>query len=407
MQEKLDRIGINNIQDLLFHLPYRYIDRTHLTPIGALAPGHDAYIQGEIELTQVRYGKRRSLLCRISDGTGAIVLRFFYFSKSQEKGLQRGSSLRCYGQVRRGPNSLEMIHPEYRQLGDELDDEMEEQLTAVYPSTEGLQQARMRKLTGQALITLNNDKQNLVELLPEHILAKQNLPTLVDALEYVHRPPPDADVQSLIEGRHPAQQRLAFEELLAQQLSLLELRNELRAERSPAFDISTELVPDYLRGLPFTLTNAQQQAYKTIASDLNKAVAMLRLVQGDVGSGKTVVAALTALQAIEAGYQVAIMAPTELLAEQHYNNFLAWLEPLAIDVVFLTGKLKKSLRNDIESRLLDNTPVVAIGTHALFQETVSFAKLGLILLMNNIDLVCISGSLYWKKVNKMNNTHTN
>ena len=380
LQEKLGRIGINIIQDLLFHLPYRYIDRTHLTPIGALLPGHDAYIQGEIELSQIRYGKRRSLLCRISDGTGAIVLRFFYFSKSQEKGLQRGSSLRCYGQVRRGPNSLEMIHPEYRQLGDNLDDELEEQLTAVYPSTEGLQQARMRKLTEQALITLNNDKQNLVELLPETVLIKNKLPKLVDALEYVHRPPPDADVQSLVEGQHPAQQRLAFEELLAQQLSLLELRNELRAEQSPTFDISTHFVPDYLKGLPFKLTNAQQQAYKTIASDLNKSVAMLRLVQGDVGSGKTIVAALAALQAIEAGYQVAIMVPTELLAEQHCNNFLLWFEPLGIDVVFLTGKLKKSLRSEVEARLLDKSPVVAIGTHALFQETVHFAKLGLIII---------------------------
>jgi len=380
LQEKLERIGINKIQDLLFHLPYRYIDRTHLTPIGALQPGHDAYIQGEIELTQVRYGKRRSLLCRISDGTGAIVLRFFYFSRTQEKGLQRGLSLRCYGQVRRGPNSLEIIHPEYRRLDDNLDEELEEQLTAVYPSTEGLQQARLRKLTEQALITLNNDKQNLVELLPENILIKQNLPTLAEALEYVHRPPPDANVQSLIEGQHPAQQRLAFEELLAHQLSLLELRNELRAEQSPTFDKSTHFVPEYIKGLPFRLTNAQEQAYKTIASDLNKTVAMLRLVQGDVGSGKTVVAALSALQTIEAGYQVAIMAPTELLAEQHYNNFLLWFEPLGIDVVFLTGKLKKSIRDEVAARLQDDTPVVAIGTHALFQETVCFAKLGLVII---------------------------
>ena len=380
LQEKLERIGINVIQDLLFHLPHRYIDRTRLTPIGVLRFGHNAYIQGEIELTQVRYGKRRSLLCRISDGTGAIVLRFFYFSKAQEKGLQRGLSIRCYGQVRRGPNSLEIIHPEYRVLSDVQDDELEEQLTAVYPSTEGLQQARMRKLSEQALLTLSSDKQNLTELLPEEILASQNLPTLIEALDYVHRPPPDADVQSLIEGRHPAQQRLAFEELLAQQLSLLELRNELRTEHSPAFDLSTQLVPEFLERLPFTLTNAQTRAYKTIASDLNKTVAMLRLIQGDVGSGKTVVAAIASLQAIEAGYQVAIMAPTELLAEQHYNNFLNWLEPLGIDVVFLTGKLKKSIRVNVEARLLDQTPVVAIGTHALFQDSVSFAKLGLIVI---------------------------
>ncbi len=380
LQEKLERIGICKVQDLLFHLPYRYIDRTRITPIGTLRPGHHAYIQGEIELTQVRFGKRRSLLCRISDGTGAIVLRFFYFSKSQEKALQRGLSVRCYGQIRRGKGSLEMIHPEYRLLKENQENELDEQLTAVYPSTEGLQQARLRKLTEQALQTLNKDKQNLIELLPESILQKNKLPKLADALIYVHRPPPDADTQSLIEGNHPAQQRLAFEELLAHQLSLLELRKEFRAEQSPALDTNVKLVSDFLGSLPFELTNAQQQAYETISTDLNKTEAMLRLVQGDVGSGKTVVAAMAALQTIEAGYQVAIMAPTELLSEQHYNNFLLWFEALGIDVVFLTGKIKKSLRQEIESRLLKESPVIAIGTHALFQESVSFAKLGLIVI---------------------------
>ncbi len=380
LQEKLERIGIRNIQDLLFHLPYRYIDRTHLSPIGSLRSGHDAYIQGEIELTQIRFGRRRSLLCRISDDSGSIILRFFYFSKSQEKGLQQGLSLRCYGQVRRGQGSLEMIHPEYRVLSDHQDNELDEQLTAVYPSTEGLQQPRLRKLTEQALLALNNNKQSLVELLPESILLKNSLPTLADALAYVHRPPPDADIQSLIEGRHPAQQRLAFEELLAHQLSLLELRKEFRMEQSPAFDKSTQLVPDFLKTLAFELTNAQHRACKTIAFDLNKTEAMLRLVQGDVGSGKTIVAAIAALQTIEAGYQVAIMAPTELLSAQHYNNFLLWFKPLDIDVVFLTGKLKKSLRVEVETRLEEKSPVIAIGTHALFQDSVSFAKLGLIII---------------------------
>lgn len=379
LQEKLERIGIRVIQDLLFHLPHRYIDRTVLTPIGSLCSGYNAYIQGEIEHTQVRYGKRRSLLCRVSDGTGAIALRFFHFSKRQEKGLQRGLSIRCYGQIRRGPNSLEMIHPEYHMLRDICDDTLEEELTAVYPMTEGLQQARMRKLSEQALITLNNNK-NMNELLPEKVLTKKKFPTLIDALNYVHRPPPNADIQSLVEGTHPAQQRLAFEELLAQQLSLLELRNELRTEHSPAFNLSTKLVPEYLKNLPFTLTDAQIQAHETISSDLNKTVAMLRLMQGDVGSGKTVVAALAALQAIEAGYQVAIMAPTELLAEQHYNNFLSWLEPLDINVIFLTGKLRKSIRDSVETQLQKDMPVIVIGTHVLFQDSIRFAKLGLIVI---------------------------
>ncbi len=380
LQEKLERIGISNIQDLLFHLPYRYIDRTHLSPIGSLRPGHDAYIQGKIELTQIRFGRRRSLLCRISDGSGSIILRFFYFSKSQEKGLQQGLSLRCYGQIRRGQGSLEIIHPEYRVLSEHKDNELDEQLTAVYPGTEGLQQARLRKLTEQALLALNNDKKGLVELLPENILIEQNLPTLADALTYVHRPPPDADVQSLIEGKHPAQQRLAFEELLAHQLSLLELRKEFRAEQSPAFDKSTQLVPDFLEALNFKLTSAQHRACKTIAFDLNKTEAMLRLIQGDVGSGKTIVAAIAALQTIEAGYQVAIMAPTELLSAQHYSNFVHWFKPFNIDVVFLTGKLKKALRIEAEIRLQEESPVIAIGTHALFQDSVSFAKLGLIII---------------------------
>jgi ATP-dependent DNA helicase RecG len=380
LQDKLDRIGIRKVQDVLFHLPYRYIDRTRLSPIGALRSGHDAYIQGEIELTQVRFGKRRSLLCRISDGTGAIVLRFFYFSKSQEKGLQRGLTVRCYGQVRFGQSSLEMVHPEYRILKEYQTNELDEELTAVYPSTEGLQQNRLRKLTEQALFTLKNDQNNLVELLPDTILKEQNLPTLADALSYVHRPPPDADIQSLLEGNHPAQKRLAFEELLAHQLSLLQLRQEFRKEQSPAFYPSERLVTEFLNNLPFELTNAQQQAFKTISSDLNKTEAMLRLVQGDVGSGKTVVAAMSALQAIEAGYQVAIMAPTELLSEQHYNNFQLWLEPLGMDVIFLTGKLKKSTRTEVETRLQDDTPVVVIGTHALFQDAVTFAKLGLIII---------------------------
>ena len=206
------------------------------------------------------------------------------------------------------------------------------------------------------------------------------MPTLIDALNYVHRPPPNADIQSLVEGTHPAQQRLAFEELLAQQLSLLELRNELRTEHSPAFNLSTKFVPEYLKKLPFTLTDSQIQAHETISSDLNKTVAMLRLMQGDVGSGKTVVAALAALQAIEAGYQVAIMAPTELLAEQHYNNFLSWLEPLDINVIFLTGKLRKSIRDSVEMQLQKEMPVIVIGTHVLFQDSIRFAKLGLIVI---------------------------
>ena len=380
LQEKLMRIGINRIQDLLFHLPYRYIDRTHLISLGELKAGEDAYFQGEIELTQIRYGKRRSLLCRISDGTGAAILRFFYFSKSQQNKLQRGQLIRCYGKVRRGSSSLEIVHPEYRLLESGVDVELEKQLTAVYPSTEGLQQPRIRKLIEQALVILNSDKKNINELLPQEILLEQDLPTLADALEYVHRAPITADLQSLIDEKHPTQKRLIIEELLAHQLSLLELRNELKKEKSPIFNKSRYLVPEFLKKLSFELTNAQKSAFKTIATDLNANSAMLRLLQGDVGSGKTVIAALATLQAIEQNYQVAIMVPTELLAEQHYKNFSVWFESLNIETVLLTGKLKKSIRNIIEEKLKNKKSIVVIGTHALFQESIIFSKLGLVII---------------------------
>ena len=380
LQEKLMRIGINRIQDLLFHLPYRYIDRTRLIALGELKAGEDAYFQGEIELTQIRYGKRRSLLCRISDGTGAAILRFFYFSKSQQNKLRRGQLIRCYGKVRRGSSSLEIVHPEYRLLESGVDVELEKQLTAVYPSTEGLQQPRIRKLIEQALVILNSDKKNINELLPQEILLEQNLPTLADALEYVHRAPITADLQSLIDEKHPTQKRLIIEELLAHQLSLLELRNELKKEKSPIFNKSQYLVPEFLKKLSFELTNAQKNAFKIIASDLNANSAMLRLLQGDVGSGKTVIAALATLQAIEQNYQVAIMVPTELLAEQHYKNFSVWFKSLNIETVLLTGKLKKSIRNTIEEKLKNKKSIVVIGTHALFQESIIFSKLGLVII---------------------------
>lgn len=380
LQERLMHIGIDRIQDLLFHLPYRYIDRTRLISLGELKAGEDAYFQGEIELTQIRYGKRRSLLCRISDGTGAAILRFFYFSKSQQNKLQRGQLIRCYGKVRRGSSSLEIVHPEYRLLESGVDVELEKQLTAVYPSTEGLQQPRIRKLIEQALVILNSDKKNINELLPQEILLEQDLPTLADALEYVHRAPITADLQSLIDEKHPTQKRLIIEELLAHQLSLLELRNELKKEKSPVFNKSRYLVPEFLKKLSFELTNAQKSAFKTIATDLNANSAMLRLLQGDVGSGKTVIAALATLQTIEQNYQVAIMVPTELLAEQHYKNFSVWFESLNIETVLLTGKLKKSIRNIIEEKLKNKKSIVVIGTHALFQESIIFSKLGLVII---------------------------
>ena len=382
LQEKLMHIGINKIQDLLFHLPYRYIDRTRLIALGELKIGEDAYVQGKIELTQIGYGRRRSLLCRISDGTGAIILRFFYFSKSQQNNLKRGETIRCYGKVRKGKSTLEIIHPEYRLLDSDSETEigLEKQLTAIYPTTKGLQQPRIRRLIEQALTVLNNDKKNMIELLPKDILLEQSLPTLTDALEYVHRPPIDADLESLINKKHPSQKRLTAEELLAYQLRLLDLREELKKEESPVFKKSVQLIPKFIKKLSFELTNAQKKAFATIESDLNKSSAMLRLLQGDVGSGKTVIAALATLQAIEENYQVAIMVPTELLAEQHYKNFTDWFKLFDIETILLTGKLKKSIKKIIEEKLKNKKPIVAIGTHALFQENISFSKLGLVII---------------------------
>ncbi|MEM7027520.1 MAG: ATP-dependent DNA helicase RecG [Pseudomonadota bacterium] len=377
---KLEKLGIRNIQDILFHLPYRYIDRTRLTPIGAIQVGNQVYIQGEIELTQIKYGRRRSLLCQLADGTGSVILRFFYFSKSQQQALQQGKRLRCYGQVRRGAGCLEIVHPEYRHISDENEPVLEEQLTPVYPATEGLQQNRLRQLSDQALIHMQADKTGLNELLPDDLLTNNQLPLLLDALEYVHRPPPDADVTSLIEKVHPAQQRLVFEELLAHQLSLLELRKTVRVEDAIAFPASNQFVPEFLSCLPFDLTGAQKKAHKIIEHDLQQSIAMLRLVQGDVGSGKTVVAALSALQAIEAGYQVAIMSPTELLAEQHFINFKHWFDAFDIHTCLLTGKLKKAEKENTLKTIKSQRPVLVIGTHALFQEDVQFGKLGLVII---------------------------
>ncbi len=380
VEEKLNRLGIYKVHDLLFHLPLRYIDRTRIIPIGSLQAGKSALVEGTVEITQIRFGRRRSLLCRISDGTGALTLRFFHFSKSQQDRLQRYTRIRCYGQARHGTQTLEMIHPEYQSIATDQLLPVDEHLTPIYPTTDGLQQNRLRKLTAQALTALEQHNNDLSELLPDKILKKFNLPELSTAIVYVHRPPPDAATQNLMDGIHPAQQRLAFEELLAQYLSLRRLRQHMRSHEASALTRYGSLTPAFLRQLPFTLTTAQQRAIDEIRKDLKIGTPMLRLLQGDVGSGKTVVAALSALQTIESGYQVAIMAPTELLAEQHYSTFHGWLKALAVPIILITGKTNKTERNRGLSLLASQTPCIAIGTHALFQQGVEFAQLRLIII---------------------------
>ncbi len=377
LAEKLARVGLENLQDLLFHLPLRYQDRTRIVPIGALRPGQDAVIEGTVAGADVLMGRRRSLLVRLQDGSGTLSLRFYHFSQAQKDALKRGTRLRCYGEARPGASGLEIYHPEYRALDEDAEAPVEQTLTPIYPTTEGLTQQRLRQLSSQALARLS--PQSLPDWLPAELAEEYRLAPLDDALRYLHRPPPDADLEELAEGRHWAQHRLAFEELLTHQLSLQRLRESVRAQRAPALPNARSLPQRFLANLGFAPTGAQQRVAAEIAYDLAQAEPMLRLVQGDVGAGKTVVAALAALQALEAGYQVALMAPTEILAEQHFLTFSKWLEPLGIEVAWLAGKLKGRTRAAALERIAGGAPMV-VGTHALFQDEVRFQRLALVII---------------------------
>lgn len=376
MAVRLEGFGITTLQDLLFHLPLRYQDRTRLTPIGSLRPGGDALIEGEVQLSEIKFGRKRMLLTRISDGTGSLTLRFFHFNNAQKESLARGVRLRCYGEVRRGAATLEMIHPEFRRVGE--GQEVEEALTPIYPATEGLQQAGLRRLIDQAVERLQQGSVALAEWLPPELLP-QGMPTLREAVLLLHRPPPDISLAALLEGEHPAQQRLAFEELLAHQLSLRQLRLAVSRHPAPPLKGGGGLRQQLVDALPFALTPAQQRVSREIEHDLQQSTPMQRMVQGDVGSGKTVVAALAALQAIESGKQAAVMAPTELLAEQHFRNFEQWLAPLEIEVAWLTGKLKAQPRREMLAAVESGSAALVVGTHALFQEEVTFTDLGLVI----------------------------
>lgn len=376
---RLQRLGVETVQDLLFHLPSRYQDRTQVMPIGALRPGDEAVVRGEVLHSEVQRGRRAMLLTRISDGTGSLTLRFFHFSAKQREGLERGQWLRCFGEARSGAVTLEMVHPEYQVVAKDTPTAGEEHLTPVYPTTEGLHQLTLRSLTERALERLAVGS-GLQEWLPPEILEPLHFPTLAEALRYVHRPPPDAPVELLLAGRHPAQQRLAFEELLAHHLSLRQLRARVERHHAPLLAAPGALFDALLRQLPFQLTGAQRRVIAEIRADLGRPHPMQRLVQGDVGSGKTLVAAAAVLQAVEAGYQAAVMAPTELLAEQHLKNFSAWLTPLDVRIGWLAGKLAAKSRQPMLAQLANGELAVAVGTHALFQSDVAFHRLGLIVI---------------------------
>lgn len=375
----LQRLGIVTVQDLLFHLPLHYQDRTRVTPINRLRAGQYAVVEGQIASAQLRYHPRRSLLCTIRDGSAALIVRFFYFNATQQRQLaQTGTLIRCCGEVRHSAVGLEMIHPEYRLLHDATPAPRESSLTPIYPTTEGLQQLGLRKLTDQALALL--ERGGLPEYLPAELLQHLALPDVATAVRYLHRPPPNASLALLATGRHPAQQRLAFEELLAHQLSMRSMRLNWQRRCAPKLQPATTLLEQFYACLSFPLTAAQQRVIAEIQQDLQCDQPMLRLVQGDVGSGKTVVAAAAMLHAVASGYQAALMAPTELLAEQHYKNFHSWCTRLGVELAYLSGSAKGSTRKAMVAAIRTGVARIVIGTHALFQKDVDFERLGLVVI---------------------------
>jgi ATP-dependent DNA helicase RecG len=374
MAEKLKRLDIEQVQDLLFHLPLRYQDRTRIYPIGSLRAGQEVLIEGTVEHSEIVMRRRRMMLCQVVDQTGIITLRFFHFSNAQKQGLSRGTPIRCFGEIRQGPQSLEIVHPEYKIL-DKQTLPVEDTLTPIYPATEGLQQRTLRRLTQAALESV----MDLEDLIPAQMQQQYQLPDLQGALQLLHTPPPDCPVDTLLTTRHPAQKRLIFEEMMAHHLSLRKLREQTKQLPGLIMGETDTLYEKLLAQLPFTLTGAQQRVIQELRHDMQQAWPMNRLVQGDVGSGKTLVAAAAALFAIESDFQVALMAPTEILAEQHYQNFRQWLEPLGLEVSWISGKQSvRERRHHVENLLMGITHI-AIGTHALFQADVQFKQLGLVI----------------------------
>ena len=363
--------------DLLLHLPLRYEDRTRIRPIGNLDGGDVALTCGRIEAAAVRPGRRRSLLVTVGDGGATMAMRLFHFNEGQRRQLRPGRRIACYGEARALPGGIEMVHPDYRLLDDDAEAPVTDRLTPVYPAAAGLGQALLRRLTDQALDRLDRNP-DVAELLPEAVAVRHDLVGLGDALRAIHRPPAGMNAEAPLDPGHPARRRLAFEELLAHHLALRVLRRRLDRRQAPALDRGDALARRFTGSLPFTLTAAQRRVAHEVRADLARARPMHRLVQGDVGAGKTVVAALAAVVAVANERQVALMAPTELLAEQHYTSFRGWLEPLGIRVVWLSGRLGSRERKTAMAGVAGGEAAVAVGTHALFQSRVTFASLGLV-----------------------------
>ncbi|WP_445368935.1 ATP-dependent DNA helicase RecG [Methylomonas sp. BW4-1] len=376
---RLEKLGIHTLQDLLFHLPLRYQDRSRIVPISHLLPGMTTLVCGTVEFTDSIQRGRPSVICRIADDSGSLSIRFFHFSVQQSQQLKPGTLLGCFGEIRYGYSGLEMVHPEYK-IVSAAEQLLEATLTPVYPLTEGISQSALRKAIKQALTLCLTSNSAITDWLPANLLTEHGYPSLNEALQTLHNPPPHLSAEIISGGGLPALKRLVFEEFLAHHLALLQGKLAYKSWQSPVFDINQAAKQAFLAGLPFQLTGAQQRVTAEIESDCRQAQPMLRLVQGDVGSGKTVVAALASLLALNSGYQVAIMAPTELLAEQHFRNFNLWFAETGYQVLFLTGQLKGKARQATLDALADGTANIVIGTHALFQDSVHFHKLGLIVI---------------------------
>ncbi len=376
LAQSLARLGIHSVQDLLFHLPIRYLDRTCVTPIAKLRTDTSVAILARVLKSEIAFGRRRSLAVTIEDGSGTTCLRFYHFSARQKTSFAPGRMLRCYGDPRLGSSGIEFYHPEYEFVDDQTENRGDERsLTPVYGLTDGISQQRLRKLVAQAVKHLARSSPQ--ELLPADINARFGCESLSLALSFLHFPPPETPVAQILAGQHPYQIRLALEELLAHFLARQQLKARLQAEKGAVIASASDKHAELLRALPFKLTGAQKRVLSEIENDLRAGLPMLRMVQGDVGSGKTLVAALTALDVATARHQVAVAAPTEILAEQHFRNFRQWLEPLGVSVILLVGKLKAAAKRKALSDIRDGSAQIIIGTHALFQEGVEFDCLGL------------------------------
>ncbi len=382
MATKLSKLHVNTVQDVLFHLPHRYEDRTSVTDLGALLPNLSTVVIGQIDLAQVVFGRRRSLLVRISDGTGSLTIRMFYFNRSQEKSFQRGLWVKCFGEVRPGAKGYEMIHPEYRVSRDEPEGGLDSTLTPVYPTTEGVSQALWRKITDQALKQSLPRIKELVDVscLPPEMQTAYQASSLQAAIQALHRPRTGVDLVSMQEATSDAHQRLIVEELLAHHFSLRKSRAAREHELAPVLEFTSSIGRSFLNNLGFTLTAAQQRVCHEIGADLSNSSPTMRLVQGDVGSGKTVVAAMAMLQAVSSGVQCVLMAPTELLAEQHFKTLGDWFGKLGIDVGWLASKTPAKQKRDTLERLSNGELLVAVGTHALIQPAVDYKHLGLVVI---------------------------